>query len=282
MNKPRWSLPLEYSPRGLSLARESGRLLIWDDHHWLFWTNSLGHRQAQIRLPNSILGACVSDEGSVFASAESDGRICFFAQDLQIRWARSCKSKPTAIAFDPLGILLAVAEDQGRLCLFDRDGQLVREVACPRAAHYLAFVPGTATLVAAADFGWLAAYDLEKADWLWRDTPVANVGGMAVAGQGEPILLAGFSEGVRGYSKTGQAWKWSTGIGHCRSVNVSYDGSLIVVVEMDGALAGHNSQGIPRFTERMETAPVALVMNAPGDTVYVALAGREIVALEIK
>ncbi len=129
--------------------------------------------------------------------------------------------------------------------------------------------------------GW-RPFDLEKGDWLWRDTPVANIGGMAVAGVGEPVVVAGFSEGIRGYTKTGQPWKWNTAIGRCRTASISYDGSLIVVLEMDGALAGYTAQGAPRFTQRMETAPIAAAMNAWGDTLYVALAGREVVALEIR
>ena len=257
-------------------------MLLWDDHHWLFWTNHLGQRQAQARLPSPIATACISEEGSVFAAAETAGRVCWLATDLHPRWERQLKSKPTAIALDPLGVLLAVAEEQGRLSILDREGQLVREITCPRPAHHLAFVPGTARLVAAADFGWVAAYDLEKGDWLWRESPVANIGGMAVAGVGEPILLACFSEGIRGYQKDGQPWKFTSPIPTCQAVTVSYDGSLIITLEMDGTLRGTTAQGTPRFSHRLQTAPVALALNPWGDTLYVATTGREVVALEIK
>lgn len=280
MPKPLWSLPLDAAPRGLALAREANRLLVWTDTNWLFWTNRNGDRQAQAHFATPIVAA-VSDDGSAFIAATADGRVCWLAPDLQTRWERPLKGKPTAAAIDPLGLVAAVATSAGPIQFFHTDGEPAREAACPRPGRHLAFVPGTATLLAAADLGWVAGFDLERGDWKWRDTPVATIGGLAVAGKGEPALLACFSEGLRGYHADGKPWKFPGSPPACRSVAVSYDARLLVTVQLDGSIAGHSLELKPQFTFRPENAPTALALGALGDVAYLLQSNHVMIALAL-
>src|SRR5262249_51215620 len=59
-----WTHPLPGPPRGLSLAREKGALLVWDETHWLYLLNGDGQRQAQRHLDTELAAACLSDDGS--------------------------------------------------------------------------------------------------------------------------------------------------------------------------------------------------------------------------
>lgn len=276
-----WTLPLDASPRGLSLAREAQRLLVWTDSHWLFWTNRKGERQAQTHLPNPIAAAAVSEDGSAFVAAEADGRISWLAPDLRPRWDRRLKGKPTAAAVDPLGLVAAVATNQSVIQFLYSDGELACEVSCPRSAHHLAFVAGTSVLIAAADLGWVGAFDLELGDWIWRDAPVVSLGGLAIAGSGEPILLACFSEGVRAYQKDGKLKEFKSPQRSCRDVAVSYDGSLLVALQLDGCLVGLTADLKPRFNYQPDAAVAGLALGALGDVLYLAQADRKIVALSL-
>ena len=56
--RPFWSLPLGSVPRGLAVARESGQIVTWDEHHWLHLLNPRGQRQGQAR-PFDGLAAAV-------------------------------------------------------------------------------------------------------------------------------------------------------------------------------------------------------------------------------
>lgn len=281
MATPLWTLPLEAVPRGLSAAREAQRLLVWTEAGWLFWTNRRGERQAQVHLPNPIATASISEEGGSIVVAENDGRFSWLATDMHPRWNRYVRGKPTATAVDPLGLVAAVATNQSQLLLIYSDGEVAREVACPRPAHYLAFVPGTTTLIVAADLGWVGDFDLEIGDWVWRDAPVVSFGGLAVAGSGEPILLACFSEGLRGYRKDGKPWEFETPVPQCRNVAVSYDGSLLVTVQMDGLIDGHASDLKPRFSIRPDAMVVSLALAALGDILWTAQSDRKIVAYSL-
>ena len=281
MPSPLWTLPLDAVPRGLSLAREPQRLLVWTDANWLFWTSRKGERQAQTHLPQPIAAAAVSDDGSAFAVAEVDGRISWLAPDLRPRWDRIVKGKPTAVVIDPLGLVVAVATNQCQIILIYADGEIAREVSCPRSAHFLAFVPGTTTLIAAADLGWIGAFDLEIGDWIWRDAPVVSFGGMSVAGCGEPILLGCFSEGLRGYKKDGKPWAFDGAVPHCRYVMTSYDASMLVTLQMDGMICAQTLDLKPRFSYRPDAAVIGLAISSLGDVVWMAQTDRNIVALSL-
>jgi hypothetical protein len=281
MPTPLWTLPIDAVPRGMSLAREAQRLLVWTDADWLFWMNCKGERQAQIHLPNPICAAAVSEDGSAFVVAETDGRFSWRATDLHSRWDVHLKGKPTAAAVDPLGLVAAVATIQSQLLLIYSDGEVAREVTCPRPAHFLAFVPGTSTLIAAADLGWVGAFNLEIGDWIWRDAPVVSFGGLAIAGNGEPVLLACFSEGMRGYNRDGKPRQFDDPVPQCRNLALSYDASLLVTLQMDGTLHGQSLDLKPRFSHRPASPIIAMALAALGDVVWLALADRQIVALSV-
>jgi hypothetical protein len=201
---------------------------------------------------------------------------------LQPRWEHRLKGKPTALAVDPLGLVAAVATNQGQLVFLYSDGEPCREAVCPRPAQHLAFIPGTSILIACADMGWVAAYDLLRGDWLWRDSPVTTIGGLAVAENGEPIVLACYSEGLRGYHVTGQPWKTPFLVSACRDLAMSYDGQLLVTVGLDGTLSGQSAALKTRFSHRPEAAPVALALSALGERLYLATADRRVTAMDLR
>jgi hypothetical protein len=274
MLRPIWSLPVEAAPRGIALAREANRLLVWTESNWLFWTNRHGDRQAQAHFTAPMIGA-VSDDGSAFLAAEENGLISWLAPDLKKRWEHRVQGKPVAAAIDPLGLVAAVATSQGQILFFHADGEPACAASTPRPAIHLTFVPGTATVIAAADLGWLAAYDLVKGDWLWRDAPVTTIGGLAVAGAGEPILIACYSEGLRAYQRDGKPLKLSA-VSASRSVAISFDGKLIVTEHTDGTIVGHDSALATQFTWRPDSRPTAIALSGLGEVLYVASAAGQV------
>lgn len=68
-----WSHPLSARPRGLSLAREKGLLLSWDEAHWLYLHDSHGKRQAQVQAGGDLVAACASDDGTGVVAVGSKG-----------------------------------------------------------------------------------------------------------------------------------------------------------------------------------------------------------------
>ena len=64
-------------------------------------------------------------------------------------------------------------------------------------------MPEAPCLVGSADFGLVACYD-PRGHCVWRDGLVAHIGSVAVSGDGSRIILACFSDGLRGYDLAGR------------------------------------------------------------------------------
>ncbi len=276
-----WSQTLAVAPRGLAPIREKGGLLAWDDKHWLHLLNRQGERQGQMRPQGAVTAVCAAEDGSAFAAGGSQGEVWWLAPDLKLRWEKVVPDKVTATAMDPFGQYLAVADGRGNLHIFDRDGRRISQTQGPRPFQHLAFVPAAPFLVGSADFGLVACLDL-AGQWVWRDGLVAHTGALAVNGEGEQILLACFTEGLRRYGVKGRAQGRLPVAEPCRLVAQSFDGSLILVADLTHHLLLLDRAGRTLYTHSLESPAVALALSALGDSAVVALTGDTLVCLDLR
>lgn len=279
--QPLWSQTINVVSRGLALVREKGWLLAWDDKHWLYLLNRMGERQGQVRPSGELATACASDDGSAFAAAGNKGQVWWFAPDLTIRWERAVPDQALTAAMDPFGQYLAVADTKGRLQIFDRLGRLVSQVQSPRPLHHLAFIPTAPYLIGSSDFGLVACLDL-AGQWVWRDGLVVHTGALAVNSDGEQIVLACFTDGLRRYSVKGRSQGRLSVTEPCRLVALSFDGDLIMVADLGNKLRFLDRGGRTLFTHMLDKPAVALALGPLGDTAYVALAGGTVISLDLR
>jgi hypothetical protein len=278
--RPLWSVPLQAGAAGVALAREAGTILAWDRSHWLYLLSSAGQRQAQRRFAGALKAACCADDGSAFAAAGTDGVVWWLAPDLKSRWEKTLPHPALAAALDPFGQYLAVADAQGGLHVFDAQGRLAGQAQSPRPLHHLAFVPASPYLVGSADYGLVAAFDV-TAKLLWRAGLVANVGGLAISGEGEPVVLACFSEGLMRYGPAGQPLPRITVPEPCRLVNLTFDARRYLVGGMGGNLLLLDEAGRAQHTHALEQPAAALALGALGRDAVVALADGPVLRLTL-
>ncbi|MCE9531444.1 MAG: hypothetical protein K8T89_10035 [Planctomycetes bacterium] len=276
-----WSIPFESLPRGMCLAREVDRLLVWTDANRILIANRQGEKDLRYQFAKPITVAAISDDGSGIVVAAADGQVSWLEPDRKIRWDRQVKGKPTAVAVDSLGTIAAIATEQGQLAFFYSDGEAAREATCPRPARHLAFTPATGALLAMSDMGWLASFNLEAGGWSWRDAPVLTLGSLAVAGSGDPILIACFSGGLRGYKHDGEPYKMSSRFGAIRLAAVDYHANLILTVGLDGIIEGSNKKGVLRFSFKPDLPVSLMALSGLGDRLYLCLGDRSVSAFEL-
>jgi len=279
--KTLWSLTTGAPPSGVALARESGQVLAWDEHHWLYLLNGRGERQGQARPLAALAAACCADDGSALAVAGSQGEVMRLAPDLSPRWQRTLSHPAVGAALDPFGRRLAVADLKGSVFLFDRDGRPLWQVQLPRALHHLVFVPEAPFLLAAADFGLVACLDVNTGKLIWRDGLPAHCGALAISGDGKHGVLACFSDGLRRISFSGGAKGHVTTREPCRLAAVSFDGRLILVAGRSNRLLLLNNQGKVLGIHLLEKPAVALALSALGDRAVVVLSDG-VVALDLR
>jgi len=251
---------------------------LWDDHQWLSLLNRTGERQAQHHRKSRILGAAISEDGSLIAVVDAENHVAILGPDLHSIWEKKLSQKLHTVALDSFGEHIAVSEVTGRIRLLDRNGQLVRDFQCPRPAHHLAFEPMTTQLIAAADFGLVACLDLLSGDWIWRETPVVHQGSIVATGSGDLVLVACFTDGLRIYDQKGKVIPLETKIPACRAVAAAFDGRLIVTVGLQQSMYGYSPTGKQRFEHRGEQPFLAVAISGLGDRIYAASAEPKISA----
>ncbi len=62
-----WTLVTDSPLRGLSLAREAGTILVWDEGSQLYLFDREGESHSISRVPNKIVAGTISDDGSLIA-----------------------------------------------------------------------------------------------------------------------------------------------------------------------------------------------------------------------
>lgn len=276
-----WSQTLAAPPRGLSLAREKGWLLAWDESHWLYLFDRKGDRQAQLRAPGAVATACCSDDGSAWVAVGARGEVWWLAPDLTTRWEATLPAPALAAAVDPFGQYLAVSDARGNLCVYNRLGRALFRITIPRPLHHLAFAPQVPCLVGAADLGLIAAFDL-TGHWLWRDGLVAHVGALAVSADGSQVLMACFSEGILRYGKGGAKQKRLAAPEPCRLVAVTFDGRHLLTGGLGPRLLLLDANGNTLRDHALERPPVALALGALGDFAVVAVNGGPVLRLSMR
>jgi hypothetical protein len=280
--KPLWSLTTGAPPCGVAVARESGQLLAWDEHHWLYLLGSRGERQAQARPLGSLVAACIADDGSALAVAGARGEVGRLAPDLSLRWMRSLPHPAVGVALDPFARRLAVADARGGLHLLDAGGRTLWEALQPRPLHHLAFVPEAPQLVGAADFGLVVCVELATGQVAWRDGLPVHCGALATSGDGEAIVLACFSDGLRRYRRAGGPAEHVTMREPCRLAALSFDGRLALVAGRANRLLLLDMQGKVHGIHLLERPAVALAMAPLADRAAVALAEGGVLMLDLR
>lgn len=277
----RWSIALGVRPRGLALAREANTLLTWDENGWLYLLNRAGTRQGQVRMNGAVTAAAAADDGSAYLAVGAKGEVWSLGPDLASRWERRVPRKAIAAALDPFGQYAAVADARGNLVLFDRHGRTICGDQAARPLQRLAFVPAAPFVISSADYGLVAAYDLSCRQ-VWRDGLVANVGGLAVSGNGSQILLACYSEGLQGYNLAGKN-EGRRAIGEpCRLVSLSFDGKTGLVAGLTNRLLVLDANGHVMQTHALERPAAAIALAALAEHAYVALADGTVLALGLR
>ena len=275
-----WSHQLFAPPRGLALAREKDYLLAWDANHWLYLFDGQGRRQAQVCLAGATVAAC-SDDGSALAAADGEGNVWWLAPDLSTRWARVVPDRVLALALDPFGQYLAAADAAGAVHILDRLGRDVTHTEGPRPLHFLAFVPATPHLMGSSDFGLVACLDL-TGRWVWRDGLVVHIGSLAVSGNGETVLLACFTEGLRRYTVAGKNIGPLAATEPCRLATLSFDGRLILAAGLSSRLLLLDADGRTIALHPIDQPASAIALGALGEQAYAALPDGRVIALDLR
>ena len=282
-----WTVVTDSPLKGLSFAREAGAILAWDEGNQLYLLNTSGETLSTSRVPNRIMTAAISDEGSLIAVlVEADGAgLLLLSADFDILSERAAPSEATFVTIDPHGRYLAVGTRHNALHLINRHGRSAGRLETMEPLSHLCFVPGRPIMVGAAAFGMLIGIELEPSrsqggldpEIIWQDRLMSNVGRLALDGEASMILASCFTLGIQRFDLTGRN-EGSYHLGGTVSHAVpDFPGRTIAAATLEGELVLMNSAGNVRWRTRLARPVIALEIDPLGRFMIYGHATGEII-----
>jgi len=268
-----WTRRLATPAVRVLMARETWHLLV-QDRLALAWWDGRGDPGAYYRCPDLRLVA-LSDTGELLVSVDAQNGLRALDADFQLLWQQPWPEPIHALALAPLGQRLALADDKAVSVLSPR-GERLWQCATPRALHHLAWVPETMELVGAADLGLICGFD-RQGMLLWQEGLMSLLGNLAVQGNGQEILLACFSDGVRLRRRDRPGSSILPGCSPCRALVACYTAEVLVTLD----LQAQRLERLERCTGSKQylncDAPItAFVTDAAGQAVVLTTKSGEL------
>ncbi len=281
---PSWTVVTEAPLLGLSLARESGMLLAWDDAGHFYLIDAEGERVAESRVQEPIRSAAISDDGTLVALLLGRSKLMMLGSDFDLLVDRASPGDAATLAIDPHGRFVAVATKGNETTIFNKFGRVACTFETRQPLVHLKFIPSRPILVGAATYGLLVGVEFNEirltggldAEILWEEKISTNVGRLATSGDGGLILASCFTHGVQRYDVQGRN-DGSYHVGGTATHAVpDFVGRSIAVATTEGELSLLNAAGNVRWKTGLSRPAVALEVDALGRYLYYGLGTGEI------
>lgn len=276
-----WSWFANGPLRGAGLLRERQWIYAWDDGNTIYLLNLQGELVAQKRAPESLVALAGADNGEALVALSRAGRLWWLSTELEVRRELQVPSGAAGLAVDPHGEYAAVGCDLGRNFLCDANGKKIADFFTPRPARYFAFVPLDGTVVSASEDGELFCHDFAGGQ-VWQARQPSNVGGLALDGAGEVVLLACFGHGLVRFGAGGKREGTYRFDQSPALVAVDFEGSRIVTASLEGRLTELSYSGTIRAERAIQERPAALAIDALGRYLVLAFPQGELRYLSVE
>lgn len=284
-----WTVVTDAPLKGLSLAREEGLILAWDEADQLYLYNLLGDRVAVSRAPGKIVSAQASDTGPLYVVQGERGMLWFLGKGLEPIAERPTGIDAAALAVDPHGRYAILASKVGPHAILNRYGRPAGQFETRQPIGHLVFLADAPLLIAAANFGAIMGLELVpasgsgklSAELLWQQSLLSNVGRLAATGDGRMILASCYTHGIQRFDLEGNSEGAYHPGGSVTHACPDFVGRTIAVATIEADLALLSSAGNVRWQTTVARPPVALQIDALGRFVIHGLGTGEITRLDL-
>jgi hypothetical protein len=286
-----WTIVTEAPLKGLSFAREAGRILAWDEANQLYLFSAQGESLSYSRLNDRVTAGAISDEGSLIALVEDaeEPRLLLLNADFDIEVERPAPSEASFLTIDPHGRYVAVGSRVGAVTFVNRFGRAAGRLETIQPLAHLCFLADRPFLIGAAAFGTLIGAEVLPSrsggrldpEIVWQDRLTSNVGRLATSGDGGMVLTSCFTHGIQRFDVHGRN-EGSYHLGGTVSHAVpDFPGRTIVAGTLEGELAIMNSAGNVRWRTRLPRPVIALEIDPLGRYVVYGHSTGEVARLDL-
>ena len=249
--------------RGCGLLRESQRIWAWDDTNTLYLFDAAGQILAKRRPPKPVVGVAAPDAAGGLVAISGAGQLWWLDEDLKPILEINTGMAPAGVGVDPHGRYALVSGKEGVNFLCDANGRKLRDFRTPQPLRHIRFVPTYESIVAAGAAQSLCSVSFDG-EIEWRTAVAATVGGLAIDGNGEMILLSCYGYGLIRYDVDGRkegAYRLDV---TPERVATDIRGSDILVSSLEGTLTLLHYDGQVKNHRKIPSRAVGLEMDAVG------------------
>lgn len=230
--QPVWSFATEAPLAALQLARETGEVLAADEVGGLYHFDRRGKLINVTHGPSPVRALAWSDTGNGGLALIGEQKLYWFDRQLTSQGSIELDEPILAVACEAHGRYSAISLGSNANVIYDSNRKGVRRFMSTQPLAWLEFLIHTPALVAVAEYGLLCCHDF-SGETVWQQQLFANVGDMALAGDGQTILLACFMHGIQCHNARGaQVGSYQVGGTVCK-VSTSFDASRIAAATQE-------------------------------------------------
>lgn len=198
-----WSLSIEAPLAGLRLARETGELLAADEVGGLYHIDRAGQMTNVTHGPAPIRALAWSDTGSGGIALVGDEKLYWFDRQLVFQGWLEHGDRVLAVALEAHGNYAAATLENCTTIVYDANRKSVRRFVSLQPLVAIQFLIDRPAIVGVAEYGLLCSHAF-NGQQEWQQQLFANVGDLAITGDGQTILLACFSHGIQCHDAGGR------------------------------------------------------------------------------
>ena len=285
-----WSVVTDAPLKGMSLAREAGVVLAWDEADQLYRINARGEFQSVARAPGRVVTATISDDGSVVGLLGEGAKLWVLDGDFNLQHERTTIGDPMSLTVDPHGRYFAVGSKLNVVQFYTRAGKSAGRIETRHPLSSVVFVPGQPFLVGIGAYGSISGIELYPKGTtghldgatVWYEALMSGVGRLATTGDGAMILVSCYTHGVQRHNMEGKS-EGSYHLGGSASQAVpDFSGRIIAVATSEGELAILSGTGNVRWRTTLAEPAAHLETDALGRYIVHGQATGEITRLDLQ
>ncbi len=270
--KEAWTTVTDAPLLGLSLARETGILLAWDEGRNVYLIDEHGERRMAERAPAPILSAAISDDGSLVGLLVGGPRLLLLDGTLSPEADRPAAGGALSLTVDSHGRYVAVSSKFDSLQFYNRLGKTAGKLALKQPLPMIRFVASQPMLIGGGGFGALMAIELGAsgkgdalaAEIVWEERLMSNLGRLEATGDGSMILASCFNVGIQRYDLQGHnEGSYHLG-GTATNAVPDFTGRSIAASTHEGELFILNAAGNIRWKTQLSQPASALEIDCAG------------------
>lgn len=211
-----WSFLAEAPLVGLQYAWETGATLAADEVGGLYHLDRKGKLVGLTRGPSPIRALGWSHAGQGGIALVGEEKLHWFDHNLNFQGWVEHPEPILGAAIDAHGNYAAISTSSCTTLIYDSNRKVVRKFGTMQPQSSLRFLIHQPALLSVTEYGLLCCHQFDG-EPLWQQQLYANVGDMAVTGDGQTILLACFSHGIQCHNGRGsQVGSYQVGGTVCR------------------------------------------------------------------